>query len=386
MADELTLSGNDETALEQLSDKVEIDKPGVIEKEKVETKETKKEDKEVKFDVGDFTLDKVDAEETPKGSESYVASVKAKFPKVFDDFPGLRSSLFRAKLYSEVFPSIDVAREAAERLKVLDKVEDDIFEKGSTRELLTRIKKDDKAFKAITGNVLNDIRALSEDAYIDAIIPVLDELILGLYNAGLQRKDENLQNGALLVNFYVHGHTTLPNGVQRKSEPKKDDTLDRERKEFSTKKFNAAKERVLDKIDTTVNVNLEKMVSKDKIKIPFIRTQLIRAIKEETLRTLGEDDIHVRNMEKLWKNAERTDFDSDSLTRIIGTGLGKIAQILPGIKNRLELEAIGSVEEVKDKVDKDEDETPIKNVQEKKGKVDWSKTTDEEYLASLSRK
>jgi hypothetical protein len=403
---------NDEDLKKAEDDDKELDEKLEVKDEEEEEKDDKKDEgkkKEGGFDVGEF---KVEKEEDDDVDEEYKQDVEAtthlrdvtkKYPKVFKDFPELKSGLFRSRQYTEIFPTIEEAREAFDRGQVLNEVEKDIFDNGSTKELLTRVRKgDEKSFKKIASSVLGEIRGISEDAYFTAIIPVLDELILTLHQSGETKSDDNIKNAALIVNMLIHGGKTLPSGVQlgsrknnnedEENEESKEnrverEKLDREKGDIAFSRLSSAQKDVIGKVLGVLEKNLDRMISREKFGGKYVRGKLVGDVMDEVNVVLGKDTTHVRNMDLLWKKAQRLDYDDDSKKRIVSTILLKIGKILPKIQNDLEAEALaeGKVETKKDEMDEVDDSDKGERKAPNAQGIDWSETSDLDFLEGKVR-
>src|SRR5216684_2162863 len=75
-----------------------------------------------------------EVEEEPKSEETEedliiasrptIKEINAKYPEFFKDFPDLRHAFFREQEFSQIFPTIDDAKEAAENLESFSNLEE----------------------------------------------------------------------------------------------------------------------------------------------------------------------------------------------------------------------------------------------------------------------
>lgn len=344
------------------------------ETEGLESKGEKKEEEDFKFDFGDV-------KETKDDENEGVKDIVKKFPKIFDEFPKLRSNYFRAQQFLSVFPNVDAAKQALASSTTLSELEKEIFDEIDVKKVLGRIQRgDEKVFKAFVLKFLDAVREISNDLYVESVIPVLNETILNLNRAGHQRGDDNVKNAAIILNMYVNGSKVLPDGskVEIKVD-KKDDKVDEDTRRALALQFNTARDYVSSKVEGIFDKNLDKLITADKFKNKYLREKLKEDIKKETLRAIGDDDIHVRNMNSLWVKAQRTGFARETLDEISGSVIHKIAHVLPKVKTRLEKEIEVSSSE---KEEKNDDENPdVAGKPSSNGReVDWDRTSDLDYL------
>lgn len=368
---ELTLTDAEKTLIEGIGDFGAEETPpdeGVI-KEKETVVKDKDKEKEFQFDFGEFK-----GVEDKRGDSPRLKEITEKYPKLLEEFPEIRSRYYKAGEFAKIFSSIDAAREAAARVKTLEEIEEAVFEKGTAKELLTRIWKNDReAFDKLCQNMLEDIREISKDTYVDVITPILDDLILAIHARGEERDDENLSNAAIIINMFVHDTKSLPRGIQprrrREDDRKEKDNLpDR----YEQEKLLRAQAYVVDTVGNVLSMNLDKLVPK--MKNTFIREALIDKIRNECYKQLTEDDIHVSNLNGLWKRAAKTGFDEDSIKVITRQVLQRLAREIPRVYSKF-ASAIPKEDKTETvNVGAKHDEPPTRP--EKDKRIDWNRTTD----------
>ena len=375
MADneELQLSDADKAIIAGIgdfdSDLTIDDRAGAVSDDK---KEIEKKKEEFKFDLGEFSGDGADkkTDTNPK-----IREIEEKFPKIFNEFPELRSRFFRAAEYSRIFPSLDDAREALERVKTLEAIESDVFERGTAKEFLKRVHKNDApAFDKLVLGFLEDVRVISKETYTSAIIPVLDDLIIALHQKGDEDNDDNISNAALIINMFIHGTKSLPRGVRRREhevdEPRKEDV-----NRFNAEKLQRAQRIVVSKIDEVLGANLDKLVPK--MKNAFMREALVDKIKNECYKQLNDDDVHLGMINSMWKKALSANFDDDSIRNITRVALQRLAREVPRVYAKLAI-GIPKEDKIDEKTNDGESKTPARL---EKGKViDWGRTNDMDAL------
>ena len=123
-------------------------------------------------------------------------------------------------------------------------------------------------------------------------------------------------------------------------------------------------------------------ISREKFSSKYVRTKLVEDITRGINTVLGKDTTHVRNMDLLWKKAQRLDYDDESKRRIVSTILQKITKVLPKIQGEFETEALAEakLESKEDDVDKEDD--PDKGERKPLGAkgVNWVETSDLDFL------
>lgn len=380
---------DEETTAIDLSDGLEISQSDVAEDKAAErvisSKRVKAEPEgEAKFDLGEFEL-KEGAEAPAEDRDERIKTIKKDFPTLFTKYPSVRSAIFQARALKAIFGSVENAQYAAERVGVLENIEADLFERHTARDLLRRLyKADQNDFARVIQSILPEIRAISEEAYLAMILPVLDELIVSLDNAGTANGDDNVKNAALLLNMYIHRTKILPGRTAVAPTPAEEEVSEQDKANWEAQQWmeqqtRLAQGRVMAKVHNVLSTNLEKMIDNPEL-TPYIREKLIGDIIRQTVMNLNDDDTHVGNINQLWRRAARMGYDGDSLNSIIRVVLQKITKILPRIKADLETQALGNEPEKNEQGSKgDTEETPAPKRHARE--IDWRETSDMDFLS-----
>lgn len=363
-------------------------------------KELDKEDEEEEEDDEKEDEEEKDEEEEEKpspdvGTMPRYSEINKKYPGVFKDFPQLRSALFLAPKYQEIFSDPEAAQESANKSREYDEMEANIVGKGDPSYLLQVLSENNpKALKAVVENFGEALRRVAPDEYTNLTTPIIEELLAVASRHAQKTNNKNLHLAARhLANYVFANGGDIPDPSRRikpgPSEAEKQ--LETERASYAQREL----DRALADIGKEASPELNRIIS-DKLTglSDFEKRALIREAREEVDRRLGSDKAFQNIMAGLWKRAAESGYSDDSKSRIRRAWLDRARAIAPSVRNRLREEALGAKDPNREKR-KGEDQKkrtfpgkggPSSSGKSRSGfadpkKIDWGKTSDEDILA-----
>ncbi len=273
--------------------------------------------------------------------------VLAKYPNVFKDFPGLERALYREKGYSEVFSTIEDARNAKERGEILDEFETDLMS-GSTENILKAIRDNDKdAFVKVVDNYLPNLYKTDEAAYYHVIGNIVKHTIVNMVTDGREAESQELIDAAKVVNQYVFGtkQFTHPSRLSKdgpKEENPKEAEINERERALIENQFNSAKDSVVGDLDKTINKTIDKYIDPRDSMSGYVKKNATREVGELLESTLQKDRRFMDVYDRLWERALDNNFDAQSMDRIKNAYLSKAKTVLPMIIKSVRNEALKS--------------------------------------------
>lgn len=357
----------------------------VIEEAPVEEESTGEEEvEEAPVEEEEEKPTEVKTEEEPEPQSRYprppMKVIKAKYPELFKDFPALKDAMFREAAYTEVFPTVEDAREAASKSMVFDKFEEDLMSGDAGRLVVALDKTDPEVAQKFINGFLPSLQKLSKEAYVGVLSPVIQGLVRSVYNEGKRVNDSNLQNAAYhLLNYLGFGEEVLTT-EQRPTMPQpnpEQEKFNRERQEFYQGRFIQARNVVADEtmVDTmsAINESLKVVRGSD-----YMKQSLARDIFAAVDKAMGSDEKHLGLMESLWKQAERTGFNRASVEKIKTAYISRANALIPGISRKVREQAFGkSLASKAQKVATPK--APVKSGGSGR-QIDYRKTSDEDIF------
>jgi hypothetical protein len=361
------------------------EKPEVIDlKPKKDTKETDKQDevdddeKDEKEDKEDKEADEVEIDELaelekelqePTDEQLELVTpvrrkeILAKYPKLFEDFPYLEKAYYREQQFTQLLPTIQDAKDAVEKSKVLDRFEMDLTE-GNTENVLRAVKGvDTKAFNNLVDNYLPNLAKVDEAAYHHVIGNTIKHTIISMVKESRRSGNDSLQNAAHLLNQFVFGSTEFAPPSQLSSIEKAEDNA--KEREFNEKQEKFTKQRqenantdVMVRIDKTLKSTIQSYIDPKQSMSDYVRKNATRDAFD-TLDSLIKRDARLKTVvDKLWERAKKSDFAKSDLDLIKSAYLSKARTLLPSVIKKARNEALKGMGKrvVADKADKSDDD------------------------------
>ena len=362
-------------------------------------------DKDSDEDSDEDSEDKDSEEEKETGDEEKTAladqglrpSVKditTEFPEFFKKFPGMRDMYFREAKYAEVFPSIEDATEAADRLQSLQMLEDSIFS-GRPEGLagLFSAIEDGKqgALAKFATNFLPALEQTHKESFFAAVTPHIQNVLSGVFAEGTNKNDEQLKLASRYVARAVFGNEDfLTNGNRNARSPERD-SFDAEKQEFYEGKHNELRVDVSSTLSQSLESDIKKGLDPKGVLSDYLTKSLVSTIIQDVTMELEKDTRHMDRMNAIWERAKNAGFSGSWKGRLISTYLPRAKALLPGAIKRAAKEAFAGVSKsssdkltnAKKGADRRDVSPSGKGKSDSSpqlGKVDYEKYTDEQLL------
>src|SRR5437870_1618000 len=331
---------DDTTLLDDLIDKKAQEKKpetdiNLVEEEEPEIKpEEEKEEKEELVDTNSRAVD--------------LKRIKDKYPEFAKtrEFQELRNAYHREAQYTELFPTLDDAREAAENNETFEKLNDALVNRGDVSVLLDAVKEADPAsVKRIATGFLDAVAKIDGALYVEAISPVIRRLAKNINEQGQKylKRNKESEDGLALV-------ATARNIMQfafddadavEKDEPQVDPKITEREQELLQRenairldKYNSAYSTVLNSATRHIENAIAEGLDPNNTLNEFTRDTLVEKIRKEVESQVSNDQVHIRRMNSLWKRAEAEGYNRESLSRLISAYLERARPIIPSVRNK----------------------------------------------------
>jgi hypothetical protein len=339
--DVIELLGEDEPEQET----IELEKPA-----KKAAKETDKEGEEETKEQKELSLEDEIEEELAEPDEDKLElvvplrrkEILAKYPEIFKDFPGLESSIYREKAFTELLPTIADAKAAVEKSERLDTYENEIME-GSTESLLNAVLNTDKnSFDKVIDNYLPTLFKVNEAAYYHTIGNVIKHTIMTMVKDGRDNNVDDLLAAADTLNQYIFGSKTFtpPQKLSTDTKnPEVDEVAERERA-FTQRQFDTAKDTVTTKTENVLKATIDKNIDPNDSMTDYVRKNATREAFDNLENAIAADSRFRAVLDKLWEKAFSDDFSTESMDRIKSAYTSKAKTLLPAIIKKARNEAL----------------------------------------------
>jgi hypothetical protein len=378
-APETETGGSSEETFELLN--VE-DEPEVLELPKAEPKE---EDEEEKTEEVDELKELEEELEEPKEEDLLEITtpvrrkeILSKYPKLFKDFPYLEKAYYREQQFTEILPTIQDAREAVEKAKVLDQTERQVMG-GDLSQILAAAKQEDgEAFNRIADNYLHSLRQADQQAYYHVLGNVIKDTIITMVREGrnLGEQGAPLQAAANILNQFVFGSQQFeaPKNLSKTLRPEDQDREQRyaqQDRERAYQQFDSVRNDLQTRADNVLKGTIDGHIDPRGTMTDYVKKHATQEAFQD-LETLISKDARFRSLlDRLWEKAHESGYDRTSTEKIKSAYLSKAKTLLPSVIKKARTEALRG----RSKVEADEEEEETLESTPKKSPVSLGKST-----------
>ncbi len=336
----------------------DVDDVKVEETEDVDLLKVEEDDSDAADDTEDSTADSEleDSEEVEEKEEDIdpndvelqvpvkMKELLAKYPNIKKDFPELIAANFREKEYAEVFPTVDDAKEAVEKVATLDKFQDLIF-KGDTAPILEIVKKEDpNGFNALVNNYLPNLQKVDPAAYNYLIKDTVSKYLNLAFSVGKQRNDADLQTAAQMLYNLEFGGANPPQqfGDGKKVAPEIEE-VKKERAAFEEEKhtshIGALDTRMSNSIKSAIAINIDPKNSMT----GYVKKNAINDCYTLIDSQMKEDKRFMATVKGLQDKAKKNSYNESSMNDIRKLVLGRAKYLMKEAVNKTRTEALKGI-------------------------------------------
>lgn len=277
------------------------------------------------------------APEEIQGGRPSLKDVKAKYPQIFKSFPGLKDIYYREIAYQRVFPTVHEATVAAQDAEVLSSIRDSIIE-GDSSALAAAIKEESpEALKKFGGEILRTLYAADQDAYWEAVNPLVQKMARTLYKKGTDTGNQDMQYAAMYFAEFFAGDQDVATGgksIVNEAEQIARKAIMEHRQTAKKEAWGSFERDTEQHAIGTLKGEIGKALEKESDIPDFFRGQLVDQIYREVATQLNADRGHLQRMDSLWKKAARTMSQADK-TSITTAYLARAKQLITTSRNKL---------------------------------------------------
>ena len=373
---------------DEVKEVIDLGKP-IKSKDTEDTETDEEEEKETKTEEEDELTD-LDEELTDPTDEDLEITlhvsrreIKNKYPTFFKDFPSVEKALYREQAYTEVFPTVNDAKEAYTSAETLNKFESDLIS-GNTEKLLAAVKSEDgNAFNKIVDNYLPTLAKVDQTAYYHVIGKVLQTTVMQMIGEAKRLGDENgkgLTEAAALLHQFAFGTTEFkPLENLAKTDQVKDNSVDNERREYNEQRFNDTKSELGGRVSNIIKGTIEQNIDPNSSMTDFVKKNAVREALDKVSELIQKDSRFKAILDKAWEYAAKNNYSNESKDKIRQVYLSKAKTLLPAIIKSTRTEALKGIGKKSRETDSDEEIDVSSNL-----KVNTKKDKDKS-TSSVSR-
>ena len=347
------------------------------------TKEDEDEDEDNDEDDDDEVTDE-DKDEEVNESDSLYQQVKKTSPDLFKKIPELKRVLFREAAYTEVFPTVDEAKEALETSQLFNTFQNDITGGNSEKLLVALEKVDKKSLESFAANFFPTLENVNKDVYLGVLYPEFKKMLRAAVKSG----NKSLVTSAENLNWFIFGDTDVDKeaGLKPKAKDEREDKFSKREQEFEERIYKSFAQDV----GSSTKGRTMRLIS-NAFKDSGMSEWQVKKVTEDIFTRLDEqiskDPRHMGLINSLWKQAKSAGFTSEYKERISNAYLSRAKLLIPQVRQKVLFEA-----KVSAKL-KTEDKkrptrisagsgarSPVGSKKVDPKKIDWDKTSERDLL------
>lgn len=318
------------------------------EKKGADEEEDITEDKELDEDEdkSDELKEEEDEEEPVKVAydRPTIKEIKQKFPEFFKEFPSIRDAIFREAEYTQLFPTIEDARDTYADAEALSSLRESALA-GDPAPVFEAVEKaDDKALSLFAVNLLPALHKKNPQIYSEAITPLLENIVRQAYRNGEKNNSDDLKNAALHISNFLFDTDEIATG--KKTFQKHDVAEITKQKETREKELDRKYQVTVSEVSQDISKNMRQLIRKDldpdEVLTPMMRRHVVEEVEKRINKQLEMDSAYMSMMAGRWKHARGNGYSEEDRSKIITTYLSRAKNLIPGIKSKVWEAAIGS--------------------------------------------
>lgn len=343
--------------------------------EVTEEEETTEEEEEV---PDEEELEDIKPEDEP--TRPSWKTIKEKYPELAKD-KDFRELYFRDKAYTDVFPTVAHAKEAASKADSLDAL-DATLVNGDMETIFKDV--NEHVLLKISDKILPSLFKTNPQAFARATRPFLVDILHTVMTKANAENDENLKRSVRNISNAIFKQPDLPSRVSAQEDP----SIQQERQRLEQERqglFARDEQKFLNAADSSVTRRLESMVSeaidpKNEYNLSsFVRQAITERTLREVNQVLKRDEALGNKLKSYHKLASRSGFPDEYKARMISASLERAKRVIPMLVTKHRNSALGKQSTKGTPNKKIVSETKALPVSNSK-KVDTKKTSAEDFL------
>lgn len=309
--------------------------------EDVKTDKEPEDDKEVddKEDEEKIDLDPENDEELKFEDVPKLKTISKEFPDLLKKFPALKSVYYREQQYSEIYPTIQAARESVEKANQYDAFENSLLD-GNITDILSSVKTaDPKAFTKLTEHMLTMIGEVDKNAQFAIAGRVIKDVAIAMARNG----DENEKLAARYLHKFIFKDDKI-SGYKLETElkplVKQDNDLNQREQEFIQYQLDTAVSNVNTRVENLLSKSIHEVIDTRDQMTPYVKDKAVKDILAALDSEIGQDRRFKQSLDLFWEEAGKNRFNEQELAKIRNAVIRKAKPILPAIIRRVKAEAL----------------------------------------------
>lgn len=269
-----------------------------------------------------------------------------KYPNLFKDFPYLEKAYYREQQFTEILPTIDEAKEAAESHKVLQRYTEDMVEKGNIHNVLKMIKEaSQETFAQVVDNYMDHLEKVDPQAVLHVQSNIVKHLIIGMVEEAKASQDDDLRTAALLLNKYAFGSSKFVppqrmSKAEKAEDSEKESALTKKEQEFQERQIKTAVGEVNTRVNNAIKAAIDNNIDPQGSMTDYVKRSATKDALDKISNLIEKDVRFQKIVEKLWEKSAKDDFSKESQDEIRRAFLSKAKSLLAPVLKSARNEAL----------------------------------------------
>jgi len=273
--------------------------------------------------------------------------ILAKYPNVFKDFPYLEKAYYREQQFTETFPTIQEAKNAAEKAGILDNLEQQVMGGDISQVLQAAKNESSEVFARIADNYLPTLRRIDQQAYYHVLGNVIKDTIITMVREGrnLGEQGQPLQAAANILNQFVFGSQTFtpPRNLAQQQDPQlaaQQQQFQQAQQQQFMSQFETVRDDLQIRADNVLKSTIDQHIDPNGSMSDYIKTHATAEAFNKLESLMAQDNRFHVLLDKLWEAAFRSGFSKDSTDKIKSAYLSRAKTLLPTVIKSARNEAL----------------------------------------------
>lgn len=309
--------------------------------------EEKKEDEPKEDEEEEDPAAKLTEEEQDLIEASNPLSRKAiikEFPEIFKKFPLLEKAMYGHQKYREIFPSVNDALEAQEKIETFEGIESELAS-GSFEGLLKGVnEKHPDSFAKLVDNYMPQLHQVNENAYYHVMGNMVKHTITQMANAAKESKDDDLLTAARILHTFAFGQAAFtPPQSFSKEKPAELTELAKEKEDYKKERFENNQSEVSSRVDAAIERQIDKYIDPKESMTPYARRAATKEAVSMVSELMTKDKPFQKALSRLWEQAQKKNYSKEELLKVRTAYLNKSNALLPHVIKKVRSEALKGV-------------------------------------------
>jgi len=267
-----------------------------------------------------------------------------KYPTLFKDFPYLEKAYYREQQFTELLPTIEDAKMAVEKARILDQFESQVMG-GNIETILKAVKAESpEAFYRAADDYLGTLARVDEKAYFHVLSTIGKSTIMAMVNEANRSNNDVLRSAAQILNQFLFASSEFTPATKLAGEKPKDNgqnqEVDQRQRQFVQQAFNSTRDdlntRVNNTLRNTVDVNIDPKGTMN----DYTKRNASRDAMEQLEGLIVQDSRFRILSDRLWERAFQSNFAKADVDKIKTAYLSKAKTLLPTVLKKARQEAL----------------------------------------------